>query len=103
MGGWWNEPMSKMQNGPAQRYSKMSNLKMETENSLPQRHSKMSNGRLSGVLCWPHGLKRMYIMHVKNIAGWFRTAVLIIGQREVLIPQSRDQSENWRSAGVLKC
>jgi hypothetical protein len=35
-----NEPMSKMQNVSAQRYSKMSILKIETENSLPQRHSK---------------------------------------------------------------
>jgi hypothetical protein len=41
MGRWRNEPMSKMQNGPAQRDSIMSNLKIETENSLPQRYSKM--------------------------------------------------------------
>ena len=48
MSRWENEPMSKMQNGPAQRHSRMSILKIETENSLPQRHSKMSNGRLAG-------------------------------------------------------
>ena len=66
-----NEPMSKMQNGPAQRYSKMSNLKVESESSLPQRHSKMSNGRLSGLLCWPHGQKGIFTMKIKNIEGWF--------------------------------
>jgi len=55
MGRWGNESMSKMQITLPQRHSKMSNLKIETENSLPQRHSKMSNGRLSGVSCWPHG------------------------------------------------
>jgi len=45
------------ENTPAQRDSIMSNLKIETENTPAQRHSKMSNGRLSGVLCWPHGRK----------------------------------------------
>jgi len=70
MGGWGNEPMSKMQNGSAQRHSKMSNLKIETENSLPQRHSKMSNGRLSGVLCWPHGQDGMFTMQIKNVGRW---------------------------------
>jgi len=35
MSGWRNDPMSKMQNVSAQRYSRMSNLKIETENTLP--------------------------------------------------------------------
>ena len=60
-----------MQNSPAQRHSKMSNLKIETENSLPQRHSKMSNGRLSGLLCRPHGQKAILTKIVKNIVGRF--------------------------------
>jgi len=54
------------QNGPAQRDSKMSNMKTKTENSLPQRHSKMSNGQLSGVSCWPHGQKGMSTARIKN-------------------------------------
>jgi len=76
-----NVTMSKMQNGPAQRHSKMSNMKIEIENSLPQRHSKMSNGRLSGVLCCPHGQKGMSIMQVKNIDGRFMGVMRIMGQR----------------------
>ena len=58
MGGWDYEK----QNVCAQRYSKMSILKIETENSLPQRHSRMSNewltvfyagrmGRRESLLC----------------------------------------------------
>jgi len=96
-------------NGPAQRYSKMSNLKIETENILPQRHSKMSNldfenivpakrseqimftlriknivccfGRLSGLLCWPHGGRAD-------------------GNSN---PALAGPIVDWRSAGVLKC
>ena len=49
MGRRGNESMSKMQNVSAQLDSKMSNLKIETENSLPQRHSKMSNGVLLAI------------------------------------------------------
>jgi len=41
MGRLVDESMSKLQNGSAQRYSRMSNLKTETENSLPQRYSKV--------------------------------------------------------------
>jgi len=69
MSRWGNMAMSKMQNAPAQRDSGMSNLKIETENSFPQRHSIMSNGRLSGLLCWPHGQKAMSTMQVKNITS----------------------------------
>jgi len=71
MGRWGNVAMSKMQNGPAQRHSIMSNLKIETENSLPQRYSKMSNGRLAVLLCWPHGQRAMSTIQVKNIARCF--------------------------------
>jgi hypothetical protein len=67
------------QNGPAQRDSKMSNLKIETENSFPQRHSKMSNGRLSGLLCWPHGQKAIPTMKVKN------TRCLFMGRKQMLV------------------
>jgi len=66
MGRWVNVSISKMQNGHAQRDSIMSNLKIETENSLPQRHSKMSNGRLSEVLCCPHWQKAISTIQVKN-------------------------------------
>jgi len=69
MGRRVNESMSKMQNSPAQRDSIMSILKIETENSLPQRHSKMSNGRLSGLLCWPHGQRAMSTALIKNIVN----------------------------------
>ena len=54
-----------------QRYSKMSISKTETENSLPQRHSKMSNGRLSGVSCWPHGQRAMFIHANKEYSRLF--------------------------------
>jgi len=47
----------KTENNPAQRDSGISNLNVESENTLPQADSKMSNGRLSGVSCWPHGHK----------------------------------------------
>jgi len=73
-----DESMSKMQNTLPQRDSKMSNLKKETENSLPQRHSIMSNGRLSGVLCWPHGQKAMSTMRIKNMVGRFMGVMRIM-------------------------
>jgi hypothetical protein len=39
---------------------KMKKLKIKTKKGMrpAQRDSKMSNGRLSGVLCWPHGQNR---------------------------------------------
>ena len=55
------------ENRPAQRNSEISILKtcsycpsrpyrpLDFKNTPAQRHSKLSNGRLSGVLCWPHG------------------------------------------------
>ena len=69
MGRWRNEPMSKMQNGPAQRDSIMSNLKIETENSLPQRYSKMSN---LGFVEYGHSKrpkKEILTIEVKNISA----------------------------------
>jgi len=74
-GKWVNASMSKMQNVSAQRYSKMSNLKIETENSFPQRHSKMSNGRLSGLLCRPHGQRAMFTTQIKNIIRCFMSSL----------------------------
>jgi hypothetical protein len=47
----------KKQNCPVQWDSGMSKLGVGVKNRPAQRHSKMSNGRLSGVLCWPHGRK----------------------------------------------
>jgi len=45
------------------------------KNRPAQRHSKMSNGRLSGVLCWPHGQKGIFTMQIENktvflTCGW---------------------------------
>jgi len=94
MGSRGNEPMSKMQNSPAQRYSGMSNLKIETENGSPQRHSIMSNGRLSVLLCCPHGQRAMSTMQIKNIAGCFgRLSVLLCwphGQQTKKRPAQQD-------------
>jgi hypothetical protein len=63
---WGNGTMSKMQNVSAQRYSIMSNLKIETENSLPQRYSKMSNLGL-GALSPSNAQRRvMSTVRIKN-------------------------------------
>jgi len=105
MGRWGNESMSKMQNGLPQRHSKMSTLKIETEKSLPQRHSKMSNGRLSGVLCWPHGQKAMSTMQVKNMGGCFgRLSGLSCwphGQQTKNIPVQRDSEISNSGMGLM--
>ena len=66
-----NGAMSKMQNVPAQRYSKMSNLKMETENSYPQRHSKMYNLDLVEYCQSKRSKKEILTMQIKNIVGRF--------------------------------
>ena len=95
MGRWANESMSKMQNSPAQRYSIMSNMKIETENSLPQRHSKMSN--LSFVeYCHPKHLKKKILtMQIRNIAGCF------MGKRAVIKnSHAQKDSGNYKLAGA---
>ena len=79
MGRWGNAPVNKMQNVYAQRHSIMSNLKVETENSLPQRYSKMSNGRLPGLSCWSHRQNGMLTMQIKNIARCFMRHMRAIG------------------------
>jgi len=71
MGRLVDESMSKMQNGSAQRDSKMSNLKIETENSLPQRHSGMSLLDFGGIASAEHSKQTMFIELIKNMAGCF--------------------------------
>jgi len=71
MGYWRNEPMSKMQTSPAQRHSRMSNLKIETENSLPQRHSKMSIWDFGGIASAEHSKQAKFIERIKKIKGCF--------------------------------
>ena len=66
-----SEAMNKMQNVPAQRHSKMSNLKIETENSLPQRHSGMSLLDFGGIASAEHSKQTMFIELIKNMAGCF--------------------------------
>ena len=66
----------KKQNVSAQRYSKMSILKIETENSLPQRHSKMSNLNFRNIVPAKRSEQAMFTMQIKNKAGWF------MGKRE---------------------
>ena len=56
---------------PAQRYSKMSNLKIETENNLPQRHSGMSILDFGGIASAEHSKQTMFIELIKNMAGCF--------------------------------
>jgi len=89
MGCWGNEPMSKMQNVSAQRYSEMSNLKIKTENILPQRHSRMSILDFGGTASAEHLKQAMFIERIKNMADCFGR---LFGQREILIPRLRDQS-----------
>ena len=91
--------MSKMQNCPAQRHSRMSILKIETENSLPQRHSKMSNGRLSVVLCWPYGQRAISTVQIKNTGYCFMEdgcPECYAGRMGKTSPAQRDSGDNMR-------
>ena len=58
MDQWWNVTMSKMQNGPVQRHSIMSNLKFRN------------------IVIADRSEKAMFTMQIKNIAGCF------MGKRE---------------------
>jgi len=85
MGRRGNEPMSKMQKGPAQQNSRMSNFGrlsvlsgQETENSLPQRHSKMSNLGFAAYCHSKHQKNEISTMQIRNTWGLFMGKLTVI-------------------------
>jgi len=102
MGRWVNESMSKMQNVSAQRYSKMSNLKIETENSLPQRYSRMSNLVFGNILSAKHSEQAMFTVRIKNPGYCFgRLSVLLCWPHGQNSPAQRGSGNSNLGMGLM--